>query len=109
MTYDDLVAQSLALPDVTEWATRREIGLARGEDWMLTLKKDETVAAKVGWPAHDRLLAAYPGVFFKTPHYDGYPAILARVADLTPETAQTMLSAAWDDAPFPASKERPEL
>ena len=103
MTYEALVAQARELPGVEEWASKRDIGLSRDGGWMLTLKKGEIVAAKVGWDAHDRLLAEFPEIFFKTPHYEGYPAVLARVADLTPATAGELLTAAWEDAPNKAT------
>jgi len=44
------------------------------------------------------LLADARGVFFTTPHFDGYPAVLIRIPDLArldPDELHDMVAGAW--------------
>jgi hypothetical protein len=41
------------------------------------------------------LLADDPGVYFTTPHFDGYPAILVRLDDVGPEELEEVIIEAW--------------
>jgi hypothetical protein len=43
----------------------------------------------------DEILAAMPDVFFTTPHFDGYPAVLARLDTLDPRVLDQLLRDAW--------------
>jgi hypothetical protein len=100
MTYDRIVEIGLSFPDVEDTMAWGTPGLKRKKRFMLRLKEDgETIAAKVDWETHDRLLKEKPNVYFKTPHYDGYPAVLARLDLLDDAEAQLLLRASWEDAP----------
>ena len=103
MTYDDVVRVGLELPEVEDTMSYRTPALKRKGRFMLRLKEDgATIAVKLDWETHDRLLAESPNVYFKTPHYDGYPALLARLELLDEAEARAMVSASWKDAPKPA-------
>jgi hypothetical protein len=41
------------------------------------------------------LLALDPGVFFTEPHYDGYPAVLVRIAAIEVDLLEKVLTDAW--------------
>ena len=43
----------------------------------------------------DRWLAALPDVCFTEPHYNGFPAVLVRLVDITAETLRELLTDAW--------------
>jgi hypothetical protein len=45
--------------------------------------------------AKQALLEDPSGVFFTTPHFDGYPIILARLAELDDETLEEVVVEAW--------------
>ena len=45
--------------------------------------------------AKQALLADDPGVFFTTPHFDGYPAILVVLDRITPEDLRETVVEAW--------------
>jgi hypothetical protein len=45
--------------------------------------------------AKEALLADDPGVFFTTPHFDGYPAILVRLDDIAVEDLDEVIVEAW--------------
>jgi hypothetical protein len=46
----------------------------------------------------DMLLATQPDVYFTTPHYDGYPAVLARLSTLRVADARLRLERCWQPA-----------
>jgi hypothetical protein len=41
------------------------------------------------------LLASDPGVFFTTPHFEGYPAVLARLGKIKPKALKEVIVEAW--------------
>jgi len=43
----------------------------------------------------DALLQSDPGVFFTTPHFDGYPAVLIILANITTTTLRAVLVDSW--------------
>jgi hypothetical protein len=45
--------------------------------------------------AKEALLADDPAVFFATPHFDGYPAILVRLDRITLEDLEEVVTEAW--------------
>ncbi len=45
--------------------------------------------------AKEALIASDPGVFFTTPHFDGYPAILARLDRIGLDDLHELIVEAW--------------
>jgi hypothetical protein len=45
--------------------------------------------------AKDILLAMDPETFFTEPHYDGFPAVLVRLAAVKPRRLQQLIEEAW--------------
>jgi hypothetical protein len=43
----------------------------------------------------EELLASEPDVFFTEPHYDGYPAVLVRLAAVDDDELRELLTDAW--------------
>jgi hypothetical protein len=43
----------------------------------------------------DVLLASNPGVYFTTPHFDGYPAVLIRLAKISTKELKDVMTEAW--------------
>lgn len=43
----------------------------------------------------DAILASAPDTFFSTPHYDGFPAYLVRLANVDESELQALITAAW--------------
>lgn len=103
MTYDDIVKIGLEKPDVEDTMAWGTPALKRKKKYMLRLKEDgESLAVKLDWENHDRLLRARPDVFFKTPHYEGYPAFLVRLDTLDEALAREVIELSWLDAPSKA-------
>jgi hypothetical protein len=45
--------------------------------------------------AKEALLAADPAVYFTTPHFDGYPAVLARLDPLSESDLEEFVTEGW--------------
>ncbi|MFZ0381481.1 MAG: MmcQ/YjbR family DNA-binding protein [Solirubrobacteraceae bacterium] len=45
--------------------------------------------------AKEALLADDPGVYFTTPHFDGYPAVLVRLDQIAVDELQELIAEAW--------------
>ena len=110
-TWDDVRRIALALPETSERASR---GLAfwrvrdKGFVWERPLRKADLQALGDDAPegpilgvrvehlgAKDALLADDPGVFFTTPHFDGYPAVLVRLEEIAVAELEELVLEAW--------------
>ena len=110
-TWDDVRAIALRLPETTEHTSR---GLAawkvrdKGFVWERPLRPADLRALGEDAPtgpilgarvehlmAKEALLADDPGVFFTTPHFDGYPAILVRLDRIAFEELEEVVVEAW--------------
>jgi hypothetical protein len=106
-TWDEVRAAATRLPEVTEDGRRWAI---RGKPlaWERPLRPADREALGDAAPtgpilgirtvdlaAKDELLVAMPDVFFTTPHFDGYPAVLARLGPLDVAVLQQLLEQVW--------------
>ena len=55
----------------------------------------ETLVLKVDFDSRDAMLKAYPGRFFVTDHYRGYPAVLVRLPKVTDSQLRVLLEDSW--------------
>jgi hypothetical protein len=108
-TWEEVRAAASKLPGVTE--ERRQWKVKSGLlAWERPLRKADLdhlgPAAPTGdilgirtvdLEAKEELLAAFPGVFFTTPHFNGYPAVLARLAELDVSVLEQLLQDVWLD------------
>ena len=110
-TWDDVRRIALALPESTEVKSR---GLSqwRVKDklfvWERPLRRADLEALGDDAPdgpilgvrvehlvAKDALLADDPAVFFTTPHFDGYPAVLVRLDVIPVDELEELIVEAW--------------
>jgi hypothetical protein len=109
-TWDDVRRIAAALPETVEeperqWRVRKKL-LA----WERPLRKSDLAALGDAAPTGDILgirvcdvqdklvlIAGDPDVFFTTPHFDGYPIVLARLAPARPGTLEELIVDAWRD------------
>lgn len=112
-TWDDVRAAALSMPETTEGVSRGNAAWSVRDKfiaWERPLGKGEIKALGasaldgpiVGFRTpdlarKDELLAAHPGVLFTTPHFDGYPAVLARLELLERELLERLILEAWLD------------
>jgi hypothetical protein len=109
--WDDVRRIALALPETSERPSR---GLAswrvrdRAFVWERPLRPADLRALGDDAPigpilgarvehliAKEALLADDPRVFFTTPHFDGYPAVLVRLDAITVEDLEEVIVEAW--------------
>jgi hypothetical protein len=110
-TWDDVRRLALGLPETTEresrgraqWRVRDRLFV-----WERPLRASDIGAlgdaapdgpilgARVGHlVAKEALLADNPRAFFTIPHFDGYPAVLARLDAIEPDELEEVVVEAW--------------
>jgi hypothetical protein len=111
-TWSDVRAISLALPDTAEeagsdgrysWAVH-----GKGFAWERPLRKSDLEALGKTAPKgpilgvrtpdlemKDMLLASNPRVFFTTPHFNGYPAVLVQLENISRKELRDVIVEAW--------------
>ena len=47
------------------------------------------------WEMKEVLLASNPAVYFTTPHFDGYPAVLLRLGKISAKELKDVITEAW--------------
>jgi len=110
-TWDDVASIALGLPDTTEelaWGSRHWKVHGKGFVWERPLRKSDLKALGDGAPegpilgarvehlvAKEALLADPSGVFFTTPHFDGYPAVLVLLDQIDGDGLDEVIVEAW--------------
>jgi hypothetical protein len=110
-TWDDVRRIALALPETSERISRdlrRWEVKDKGFVWERPLRRSDYEALGADAPngpilgarvehlvAKEALLADDPEVFFTTPHFDGYPAVLVRLDRIGPGDLNEVIVEAW--------------
>lgn len=110
-TWADVSRLALAMPEASEgsshgdpaWKVRDKLFA-----WDRPLRKTDLAALGDSAPtgpilgvrvahleAREALLAEDPKVYFTIPHFDGYPAVLIRLAEITVEDLADVIIEAW--------------
>jgi hypothetical protein len=109
--WDDVRRMALALPETTEeptrgtasWRVRKKMFVwerpLRGTDLKALGDRAPTgqiLGARVEHlVAKEALLADESGVFFTTPHFDGYPAVLVKLDEIGLDLLEEVIVEAW--------------
>ena len=109
--WDDVARIALSLPETTErlsrdrrqWRVKHKLFV-----WERPLRRSDLEALGDDAPdgpilgarvehvlAKEALIADDPGVYFTTPHFDGYPAILVRLDKIAAEDLNEVVVEAW--------------
>lgn len=89
-------ALALALPETSEKPCYGTPGFyVNGKLFARVLPDGQTVAVRVDLAEREALLAVAPGVFFLTPHYEGWPMVLIRLARVARGDLEERLVEAW--------------
>ncbi|HXO22430.1 MAG TPA: MmcQ/YjbR family DNA-binding protein, partial [Thermoanaerobaculia bacterium] len=67
----------------------------KGKFYVRLRNDGESIVLKIGHDAKEVLLQADPEVFFTTDHYNGYPAVLVRLATVRADDLRALLEDAW--------------
>ena len=107
-SWKDVARIVAGLPETTEatprnWRVRKKL-IA----WERPLRKADYEALGTDAPDGDilgarvsdegvkfALIADAPGVYFTTPHFDGYPAVLVRLAEISVPELSELITDAW--------------
>lgn len=110
-SWDDVARIALDMPEATERQSR-DMRQWRVKDklfvWERPLRRSDLEALGDAAPsgpilgarvehemAKEALIADDPSVFFTTPHFDGYPAILVQLDKISPEDLDEVIVEAW--------------
>ncbi len=113
-TWDDVRRIALGLPETSERASRDGVPQWRVRDklfaWERPLRRADLAALGHNAPdgpilaarvpdegAKHALVADRPDVYFTTPHFDGYPAVLVRLDHIDAVGLDELLVEAWLD------------
>ena len=96
-TWDDVVSIALRFPEVEVGTSYgRPAVKAKGKHMCsLRTNPDALVLRVIDLGDREALLQGQPGVFFSTPHYDGYPYVLVRLDAVDPVELAELLEDAW--------------
>jgi hypothetical protein len=110
-SWDDVARIALGLPETSERLSREQRHWQvkdKGFVWERPLRRSDLEALGDAAPdgpilgarvehlgAKEALLADPSGVFFTTPHFDGYPAILVRLDAISVEDLEEVIVEAW--------------
>ena len=110
-TWDDVRRIALGLPETSEevsWGHAHWRVKGKGFVWERPLRRSDLEALGDAAPegpilgarvehlvAKEALLADESGVFFTTPHFDGYPAVLVRLPEIGIELLEEVVTEAW--------------
>lgn len=110
-SWDDVRRLALALPETSEGVSRdlrRWLVKDKGFVWERPLRRSDLEALGEAAPdgpilgarvehlvAKEALLADDASVYFTTPHFDGYPAILVRLEQIGQEDLEELIVEAW--------------
>jgi hypothetical protein len=110
-TWDDVRELAMAMPEAAqsahaeslEWRVREKLFA-----WERPLRRPDLAALGAHAPsgpilaarvadldARERLLAAAPDVYFTTPHFAGYPAVLVRLPEISRGELGELIAEAW--------------
>jgi hypothetical protein len=110
-TWDDVRRIALGLPETSEevsWGHAHWRVKGKGFVWERPLRRSDLEALGDGAPdgailgarvehlvAKEALLADNPDVSFTTPHFDGYPAVLVRLDEISVDDLEEVIVEAW--------------
>lgn len=86
------------LPGIEAGLSYGTPALRVGKKLVCRVKDPDTVVVMVDLEEKEMLMAAAPEVFFETDHYKGWPALLVRVHEISPEELAHRLQRAWQRA-----------
>jgi hypothetical protein len=107
-TWDDIRAIAATLPETVERSPREWRARDKNLAWERPLRKADLEALGADAPKGDilgvrvadmgvaaALVADDPAVYFSTPHFAGYPAVLVRLGVIEPDELRDLLRDSW--------------
>ena len=96
MTFDDVRHVALQFPGVVDSTSFGTAALRVGRRLLVRHRPEiDAVVVRIDPLDKELLIERNGDVYFTTPHYDGYPALLARLGALRPQELATLLDASY--------------
>ena len=97
MTWQDVVKAGTRFPGVEEGTSYGTPSLKVRGKFMARMRTnpDALVVRTIDLADRDALLKGDPDVFFITPHYESYPAVLVRLEAVEPAMLAELIEDAW--------------
>lgn len=96
MTWDEVMAIALALPGAERSTSYgRDAVKVRGKMILVIGRDDDHFVLAASHDDVEMLMATEPGCFYQTPHYVGWPAVLARLSVADPDRIAVLVERAW--------------
>lgn len=96
VTFDEVRAWALALPGVEEGTSYGTPAFrVRGKLLARLREEGDVLVVKVEIDYRDLLIQAAPEIYFTTPHYTGYPAVLVQLPAADAKELRSLLTDAW--------------
>ncbi len=97
MTWDEVIALASEFPGVEVSTSYGTPSLKARGKFLTRLRSEDDSLVLVDVPMDERdlLIEAEPQTFHITAHYEGYPAVLARLASVDAVTVRRMLERRW--------------
>jgi hypothetical protein len=95
--WEDVVAAGTRFPEVEESTSYGTPSLKVRGKFMCRLRTnpDALVVRVLDLADSEALVKGQPDVFFKTPHYEGWPGVLVRLELVDPEQLAELVEDAW--------------
>jgi hypothetical protein len=97
LDFDEVELMASALPGVTRGTSYGTPALRVGKKFMCRMREDgDTLVLKPIDEIQQRfLMETQPNVFYKTPHYEGYDAVLIRLSQVDEAELMQLLEQVW--------------
>jgi hypothetical protein len=95
VTFETVRQLALALPEVEEGITHGTPSFKVRKKFLSRLREEGVLVVKCNLVFKEVLLQSQPNIYFTTPHYDGYPYILVRLAEVGEDDLRDLFTDAW--------------
>ena len=101
LTFDDVRAIALSMPDVTETTAYGMPAFKAGKTRFAGRPVERpdvepnSLGVHLSFEERDRLIASRPDLYYLTEHYAPYPAVLVRLSKIRRSELRELLGAAW--------------
>lgn len=100
MTFDEAMAYALTLDGAALATSYRQPAVKANGRAFLNVghEPDTSFVLQLDPGLIEWLVGTHPETFWKTPHYEGYPAVLARYDSHQDDLVREMIASAWQRA-----------
>jgi len=88
VNYAALRAIALALPEVEEGTSFGTPAFKVRKKLLARLREEDVLVVRIDLADKDFLIRTKPEIYFSTPHFDGYPAVLVKLGAAKPHELQ---------------------